>query len=338
MVLILSEADVARVLSMADGVSVVEQVFRDHANGRTMLLPRVSLTLPGEGGAFRIMSAVLPGAGRFGLKTLTGYPVRRRSDESYFVVLLFDAEGGALRAIIAATHLTGIRTGAATGVAAKYLARADASVVGIFGAGVQAKYQVEALVEVRPIRLVKVFDIDSQKAAAFAQKVRDDLDIDASPTSSARAAVSGSDLVVTATTAREPVFAGQWLEEGTHVSGVGANSPLKQELDTACLLRSKIVVDSREQVLEEAGDLRDALASGAITLDRIHAELGEIIVGTKEGRRDRHELTLFKAVGVAVEDIATATFVYERAVAAGIGTPVRLESAVEGAAVAAGPV
>lgn len=329
MILVLSEADVARVLTMADGVRIVEQAFRDYANRRTMLLPRVSLNLPGSGGAFRIMSAVLPATGRFGLKTLTGYPGRRLPGETYFVVLLFDTETGALRAIIAGNQLTGLRTGAATAVAAKYLARIDAAVLGIFGAGVQAKHQIAALLEVRRLRIVKVFDIDHAKAAALAREVESRFAVDAYAAATAQDTVAGSDLVVTATTAREPVFSGDWLDEGTHVSGVGANSPVKQELDTPCFRRSKIVVDFREQVLDEAGDLRDALATEGITLDRIHADLGDVIVGAKEGRRDAREITLFKAVGVAFEDVAAAAFVYERALAAGIGASVDLTAGAD---------
>ena len=149
MVLLLSEADVARSLSMPDAVRVVEQAFA--ATGGHTVMPRISADVPGNGGAFRVMSAIVPELGFFGLKTLTGYPGRRLPGETYFAILLFSCETGALRAIVAGNRLTGIRTGAATAVAAKHMSRPDSHVLGVIGAGVQAKYQVAALAAVRPI-------------------------------------------------------------------------------------------------------------------------------------------------------------------------------------------
>ncbi len=326
MVLILSEQDVAGVLQMADGVRLVERAFRDHANGQSLLIPRVSQDLPNGGGAFRIMPAVLPSRNWFGLKTLTGFPGRRLPGETYFAVLLFEMETGALRAVVAGSHLTGVRTGAASGVAAKYLARDNAEVLGVFGAGVQARHQVAALVEVRPVKMVKVFDRNKPKAAAFVDMIRKDHGIDACVSPGGKETVIGSDLLVTATTSREPLFSGDWLEPGTHLSGMGSNAPGKRELDKTCFSRSKVVVDFKEQALEESGDLRHAIESGAITPDKIHAELGEIVTDRKVGRQNDDEITLFKSVGVAIEDIATAAFAYEKAIATGVGTYLQLDS------------
>jgi alanine dehydrogenase len=328
MTLVLSEADVTEAISMADGVRLVEHAFQQHAEGHAVLLPRLGLDLPGNGGSFRVMCATMPAVGVFGLKTLTGYPGKRLPGETYFVLLLFSGETGALRAVMAAAHLTGIRTGAATGVAAKYLARADATVLGVFGAGVQARQQIAALMTVRPISSIKIFDVDQVKARSLAAQLSDQFKVNARSVASARETVAQSDLVVTATTSREPVFSGDWLEEGTHVSGIGANSPSKRELDGATFRRGKIVVDFREQTLQEAGDLRQALSTGAITIDNVHAELGEIITGRKEGRSSDREITVFKAVGIAVEDIATAAHVYEQAVAKGLGTHIALDGGI----------
>ncbi|MGH9936443.1 MAG: ornithine cyclodeaminase family protein, partial [Blastocatellia bacterium] len=163
------------------------------------------------------------------------------------------------------------------------------------------------------------------KAEALAAQLSDEYGVEARPASSARETVAQSDLVVTATTSREPVFRGEWLEEGTHVSGIGANAPAKQELDGETFRRSKIVVDFREQTLQEAGDLREAISAGVISADDVHAELGEIITGRKEGRANSREITLFKSVGIAVEDIATAAFVYEQAMAKGLGAQMALD-------------
>jgi ornithine cyclodeaminase/alanine dehydrogenase-like protein (mu-crystallin family) len=229
---------------------------------------------------------------------------------------------------MAANHITGIRTGAASGVAAKHLARPEASTAGIFGAGVQARHQVAALVAVRPLKTVKVFDVDSAKAASFAQQIEEDFHIVAYAVAEPREAVSESDVVITATTSSKPVFSGEWLEEGTHTNCVGANSPTKREIDDETFRRSKVVVDFREQVLDEAGDVRAAIASGAMSTERIHAEMGDIVIGRAPGRVNEREITLFKSVGVALEDVATASFVYEQALARSVGTPMTLHAAL----------
>ena len=325
MILLLSETDIGSILSMTDGVRVVEEAFRHHSAGGGTAIPRISADLPGNGGAFRVMSAIVPEMGFFGLKTLTGYPGRRLAHETYFALLLFSCETGALRAIMAANRLTGIRTGAATGVAAKYLSRADSCVLGVIGAGVQARYQVSALKEVRPLTEVRIFDVDFVKAEAFAREIELDLQVAARAVAHAREAVTGCDLVVTATAAKAPVFDGHWLDDGSHVSGVGSNAPNKKELDNNVFQRSRIVVDFRDQALQEAGDLQEALKMGAIQEDAISAELGEVITGRKPGRQNDREITLFKSVGMAIEDIATASFVYEAAVAAGVGTRIDLD-------------
>ena len=327
MVLLLSETDIAGLVSMSDGVRVIEHALGQHTAGGNHVIPRVSADVPGHGGAFRTMAAILPHYGFFGLKTLTGYPGRRLPGETYFALLLFSCETGALRAIMAGNRLTGIRTGAASGVAAKYLSRGDATVLGVIGAGVQARYQVAALREVRPLTTIRVFDIDHAKAETFAREIELDFQVDAAAVVHAKQAVEGCDLVVTATAAHSPVFDGNWLEEGTHVSGIGSNAPNKRELDDTVFRRSRIVVDFKEQTLQEAGDLRQAIESGAVRLDAIDAELGEVITGTKQGRRDDREITLFKSVGMAVEDIATATFAYEQAMAIGAGTQLYLDGA-----------
>jgi len=331
MILVLSERDVAAALSMADGVRLVEQALHQHAAGGGVVMPRISADLPGNGGAFRVMSAIVPDLGFFGLKTLTGYPGRRLPGETYFAILLFSCDHGALRAVIAGNRLTGIRTGAATGVAARHLSRPDAHVLGVIGAGVQARYQVAALREVRPLTEVRIFDIDAAKASAFASEIETELEVPARAVSGARDAVAGCDLVVTITTAKTPVLDGQWIEPGAHVTGAGSNTPAKRELDDATFQRSTLVVDFRDQALQEAGDLQQALRNGAITEAAIHAELGEVLTGRKPGRSGDREITLFKSVGMAIEDLTTASFAYQQALAMGLGTYVQLDGDGDGA-------
>jgi alanine dehydrogenase len=325
MVLILSESDVASLLSMAEAVSVVEQGFRQYAQGQVLLPPRLSQDLPGTAGALRVVSAVLPTKNFFGVKTLTGYPGRRTPGETYFALLLFEMGTGALRAIIAANDLTCMRTGAATGVAVKYLARQNARVHDVLGAGTQAKCQIQAVASVRSIEKVKIFARTPEKANAFAKSISKELGIDAQAVPTAQDAVIGSDIVTAITTAREPVVLGKWLEDGTHITSAGANTPAKMELDAVCFSRSKVITDSQSAAMEEGGDLRAALRNGDITSEHLYAELGEVVNGTKKGRNNEHELTLFKSIGLGFQDVALAIFLFERAVETGVGSMVDFE-------------
>ena len=337
MILVLSESDVASAMSMADGVRVVEQALQHHSLGGGVVMPRIGADLPGNGGAFRVMCAILPETGFFGLKTLTGYPGRRLAGETYFAVLLFSCDNGALRSIIAGDRLTGIRTGAATGVAARHFSRADSRVLGIIGAGVQARYQVAALKEVRPLTQVRIFDLDAAKTKVFAREIERDLEIEARAVGHAREAVVGCDLVVTITSSKTPVLDGDWLDDGVHVVGAGSNTPAKCELDGTVFRRSKVIVDFKDQALKEAGDLQAAIRTGAITEEAIHGELGELLTGKKPGRESEREITLFKSVGMAVEDIATASFAYQQALASGLGTYIDLAGAQPARDIATAP-
>ena len=320
MIVFLSESDVQAAITMQEAMTVVDAAFRDHALGQATILPRVSQTLPGTAGMFRILAATLPSQKMFGLKTLTGFPGRRIEDEVYFAILLFEMGSGALRAVISANYLTGLRTGAASGVAARYLARKDANSLGVVGAGAQAWFQVEALCAVRQIERVKVFSRDRNRAEALAARVQKSLNVHAVAVNSAEEAVRESDLIVAATTASVPIIEGDWLKPGAHVSGIGANTRTKRELDTSCFERARLVADSREQVLLESGDVRDAVESGRVKADAVYAELGELAAGVKPGRCSPDEITIFKSVGVALQDIAVATFLFETVQRSGMGT------------------
>jgi alanine dehydrogenase len=328
MAVFLSESDVQAAIKMPEALAAIEAGFRDYAQGRATLLPRISHLLPGGGGVFRILAATLPQKKMFGLKTLTGIPGKRLMNEIYFAILLFETGSGALRTVVSANYLTGLRTGAASGLAAKYLAREDASTLGVIGSGVQAWYQAEALAHVREIRSARVFSRDIRNAEALALRLRETFSIDALAVESAEEAVRGSSLVVAATTAASPVIEGAWLDPGTHVSSIGANSRTKRELDAACFARGRIVADSREQVLDECGDLRDAIAAGAVGPEAVSAELGELAAGLKPGRTSPDEITIFKSVGVALQDIAVAVSVFEASQRCGLGTEVGSDAAI----------
>lgn len=327
MALVLTESDVRQILTMRDGVRLVEAAFRHHESGASTLAPRMILKLSGDAGNFRIMAAVVPEAGGFGLKTLTGTPGKRLDDETYFTMLYFDIETGALLAVMPAAHITGIRTGAASGVATKYLSRSNAATLGLLGAGFQGRHQVDAIREVREITHVKIFDVAREPAAALAASLMSNgSSIQVTVEDSAERAVRGSDIIASATTATKPPIRGAWLDVGAHVNAAGANAPAKREVDAEGFRRARVIVDFCEQVLQEAGDVMDAIHSKAWSADSIHAELGEVVTGKKPGREDDEQITLFKSVGVAIEDVEVAAWVYEQAKTRGLGVEMNLQS------------
>ncbi len=324
MTLILRENEVRSLLTMKDGIRIVEEGFAEYARGRTTLAPRLVMKLEGDAGTFRIMAAIVPPMGGFGLKTLTGTPGKRKPESTYFAMLYFDVATGVLLAVIPATYITGIRTGAASGVATKYLARESARTVGLFGAGFQGRNQIAAIREVRSIERVKIFDVAEAPARALAKELEAD-GVSATLARTPEDAVRGSDILASATTASEPPIRGEWLPPGCHVNAVGANAPAKREVDAAAFARARVVVDFEEQALQEAGDLMAAIESGAFARDRIHAELGDIVIGKKKGRENGEQVTLFKSVGVAIEDVAVAAWVYREAKKKGLGTDLNLQ-------------
>ncbi len=324
MVLILTERDVAEVLSMGDAVRLLEESFRLHAEGRTSLAPRLVMPLEGDAGNFRIMAAVIPDRNGFGLKTLTGTPGKRAPEDTWFALLYFDWTTGALRAVMPGGHITGTRTGAASGVATRYLAREDASVLGLIGAGFQGRNQVAAVREVRDIRKIRIHDAVPAAAESLAAALVEE-GVEAAVVATAEEAVRGSDVVCAATTTRSPVIQAEWLSPGMHVNSVGANAPVKREVAGPVFARCRVVPDFQAQVLEEAGDLMAAIRDGAFAVSDVHAELGDIVAGKAPGR-EGDEITLFKSVGVAIEDVACASHIHEQALARGLGQRVNLQA------------
>jgi ornithine cyclodeaminase/alanine dehydrogenase-like protein (mu-crystallin family) len=233
--------------------------------------------------------------------------------------LLYSAQDGRLLAVIEADRLGQMRTGAASGVATRYLAREDAASVGLIGAGWQAQSQLMAVCAARPIRTVRVYSRNAARAQAFAEALSAQLGIAITPVASAQAAVRDADVVITATSTRDPVLLGDWLEGGQHVNAVGSNQPARRELDSDAVVRcDRIVVDSLEQARIEAGDLLAPLTEGRLSWERVD-ELANVIVGRSPGRSSPDEITLFKSLGLAIEDMAVAAHVYQRALARGRG-------------------
>ncbi len=313
MALFLSAADVCPLLTMDLALDAVETAQRAHALGRAIDLPRQRTRVPTA--SLHILQGALFDENVIGYKAYTA-----SREGARFLVHLFDATTGQLQAVIEADTLGMMRTGAAGGVAAKYLSRADSSVVGLIGSGWQAQSQLEALCKLRPIRQVKLFSRDEEKRRLASADFSKRFEIEVIPVETAEAAVRASDIVVTITTASAPVVMGDWLAEGAHVNAAGSNALIRRELDEKAVGRAaRVCVDSRATALAEAGDLLPALEKG-----RLHAgqlvELGELVAGLKPGRPNAAAITLFESQGMAIQDLAVATRLLKLAREQGLGS------------------
>ncbi len=329
MPLLLTRKDVEKVLTMKDAIAAVEEGFRQLALGNVIMPQRTAIRISEHHGIHLGMPAYVGGAGGGGslaLKVVTVYPENQSKfglPTTIGTLLLNDPRTGALVAIMDAGFLTAMRTGAVSGVATRYLAREDARSVGVFGAGVQARAQLMAMCEVRPIEQALVCDPWIEGRDKFATERSEQLSIPVEPTDDPRVCVD-NDIVVAASSSGEPIFEGSWLAPGTHINGIGSHSPGTRELDTVAIQRSKVVPDLAAACLVEAGDLIMPIEEGAITEDHIHASLGEVVAGLKPGRESDEEITLFKSVGLAVQDAATSAQVYDLARAAGVGVEIEI--------------
>jgi ornithine cyclodeaminase len=322
--IVLTAEEVRRLLPMAACIEVVADALRALSTGEALNPLRWGVRLPEERGLIGLMPGFLPGRGALGLKAIAYFPGNHGSeyDSHQGVVVLFDAEHGVPVGIFDASEITSIRTAAASAVATRVLAREDAGDLGLLGSGVQARSHLEAMAAVRKLRRVRVWSPDPRERDGFARRESGRHGVEVESVASAREAVAGSDLVCTATAAREPVLAGEWLAPGAHVNAVGACFAANRELDTAAVVRSRVIVDRRESALAEAGDLLIPMKEGAIDATHIAGELGDVLLQRVEGRRAASDVTLFKSLGIAVEDLAAAHLIHARARAQGRGVAV----------------
>jgi len=310
MALYLTEQDVTALLTMEETLSAVEEVLRLQATGAAANEPRRRLRAAGA--VLQVMSGAVAGIGEFaGLLGLKAYTVTRSGVRFY--VMLFDAGTGELLALIEADKLGQMRTGAASGVATRYLARQDAKIVGIYGTGWQAETQLEAVCAVRQIEEVLVYSRKAERRQSFCSRMGERIGGGSiRPVDKAEEAAE-ADVLITITSSREPVLEGAWIRPGAHVNAAGGNSVLRRELDDETLVRASLVaVDSLEQARIEAGELIAAVEKGLITWESIR-ELRYIVAGEMPGRRTDDEITIFKSLGIAIEDIAAASVVYRKA-------------------------
>jgi ornithine cyclodeaminase/alanine dehydrogenase-like protein (mu-crystallin family) len=327
--LILSRADLERLLTPREVVDALETVFALSASGRAEAPGRMALPA-GADGVLLVMPAALRGdAGggqNLGNKLVSVYPGNRARGHPtlYATYILMDGATGQPLALVEGTYLTALRTGATSALAARLLARRDARRVVCFGAGVQAGFQLTCLASVLPIEHVSVVGRDPARARSFAERMSGRIGVPVDPVRDARAEVRAADIVTCATTSRDPVVFGADLRPGAHLDLVGAFRPTDREADTEAIRRARVVVDTYAGALEEAGDVLIPMKEGAIRRDHVAAELAEIVTGARSGRTREDEITVFKSVGWALEDLATARLAYNRAVAQHVGIEVTL--------------
>ena len=320
----LTRDDVKKLLDMPSAIEAVGEAYRLIYEGEAELPVRANVPVAQHDGSLMSMPAYLGGEmDALGAKLISFYgtnPTRRGLPAIQGNVVLFGGSNGALLALMDAGYLTAMRTGASGGVAARYLAREDARTLTIFGSGVQAPYQVEAALCERDIERVFVVSRTPANADALAVKLKETFGVSAQATVDVKMAVEAADILVTATSAHEPLFEGALLRPGVHISGIGSHLPYASEVDSGTVQRAKVVVDQMNACLAEAGDLIRPIEDGVYDASQIHAEIGAIIAGDKPGRQSDSEITFFKSVGLAAQDVAVARVIFGRALEKGAGT------------------
>ncbi len=315
--------EVESVLEMREVVENVESAFRYHGLGRVEMPSKLYLYFKKHNGDLRVMPTYVPDLEQAGVKIVNVHPDNKSKGLPTVMgtYVLNDPSTGAPLAVMNATYLTDVRTGAAGGIAAKYLARKDSRVLGLIGSGRQAITQLLATSEVFDLEKVLVSSRSFQHCKKFKEymedKVNAEIEICKTPEKACKA-----DIVATTTPVREPIIKDQWIEEGAHINAIGADAPSKQELDTEILKRAKVVVDSWEQA-SHSGEINIPISRGEISKDNIYAELGEVVAGKKPSRESDEEVTVFDSTGLAIQDVVTATLVYKKAFDEGRGTKLK---------------
>jgi ornithine cyclodeaminase len=325
-VLLLNNDEVAALLPMGECIPLMHEALVSLAEGLVHQPLRTIVRPPGAAGIMGLMPSYSSGAHpAFGLKAICVFPgnAARGKDSHQGAVLLFSAESGELLAVINASAVTAVRTAAVSGVATRALAREDVGDLCVIGAGVQARSHIEAMSHVGRIRRCRVASRRVESAHKLADELRGSYTFPVEAAETVEAALRGADLVVTATNSAESLVRREWIAEGAHLNAVGACTPNSRELDGATVAASSLFVDSVESTVNEAGDYLRAIQEGVIGPGHIRAELGEVLRGTKPGRTSAEEITLFKSLGLGVEDLAAAEYLYRKAKETGAGTWVR---------------
>lgn len=287
---------------------------------------RLVVPLPQIQGRITSMPGFLDEDKALGMKVVTYFQENPKQNLPAILgtIMLFSADTGKMIAVMAGSYVTAIRTACASAMATKALANAKTPVLGILGAGVQARAHIEALNHVRKIERIRIYSPSGASAAGIKKDLEPTMRIAIEVTESAEDAVRDADLLVTGSTAKEPIVRNAWLKAGVHINAVGSHRPDYREIDGATVARAKVVLDSRAAIMAECGDILLAIKEKSINENHIHGEIGEVLAGTKPGRSSASEVTLYKSVGIAIQDVATANLVYHKALERGVGTNVEI--------------
>jgi alanine dehydrogenase len=321
MPLLLSEEDVRIVLSMDDLIATMRPALQQFSARKARQPLRTVVEVGLQKAAFAVMPALIEEPPALGAKLVTVFASNAAAGipTHLATILLFDSMTGELIAIMDGRYITEARTAAVSAVATELLAREDAAVVAVIGSGVQARSHVDAIGRIRDVRTIRAWSPDEERLSAFVRETRPRTEADVIRSASARDAVEDADIVVLATSAREPVVHSDWIADGTHLCAVGACRPGQREMDTALVARGRVFVDSREGALAESGDVLLPIQEGAFDETHIVGEIGELLSGTVRGRLAAADVTIFKSLGMAVEDVAAAHLAYEKAAERGLG-------------------
>ena len=325
-IIILSQNEVKSCLPMSEAIRAVREAYIAFAKGRVKMPPVMHLDVSQYNGEVDIKSGYIEDLGLIGTKIASGFYENYKLGlpPGIAVIILMDLKTGIPVAIMDGTYVTAYRTGAAGAVAAKVLARKDSKIIGVVGAGTQARMQILALREVFSLKEIKVWDINTTGRDRYVEEMSEQLKIPIEPVEDIKDAVIEADIIVTVTPSRKALVMKEWIQEGVHINAIGADGPGKQELDPFIVKRAdKVVVDSLNQC-RIIGEIQHALADGLIIEDDVYAEIGQILIGEKKGRETNEEITLFDATGLAAQDIAAANIVFKQAKEKGIGRVVSL--------------
>lgn len=325
-VLILSQNDVKSCLTMSEAIRAVEEAYIAFTKGRVKMPPVMHLDVSQYNGEVDIKSGYIEDLGLIGTKIASGFYENYKLGlpPGIAVMILMDLKTSIPIAIMDGTYVTAYRTGAAGAVAAKVLANKESKIIGVIGAGTQARMQIIALKEIFSLKEIKVWDINAAGRDLYSKEISEQLNITVEPLDNIKDAVIESDIVVTVTPSKKALVMKDWIKEGTHINSIGADAPGKQELDPRIIKKAdKVVVDSLDQC-RIIGEIQHALRLGLINEKDIYAEIGQILIGEKKGRESREEITLFDSTGLSAQDIAAANIVYKQAKEKGIGNAVSL--------------
>jgi alanine dehydrogenase len=324
--LVLSQKQVQTLIDIEELIVTLEQAHIQYSTGNAVMPVRLVAALPQIQGRITSMPGYLNEDKALGMKVVTYFQDNPKQNLPAILatIMLFSAETGKMIAAMDGGYITAIRTACASAMATKALANPDASILGILGAGVQARAHIQALTRVHKLNKIKIYSPSGTSAARVKQDLEKECGVTIEVAKNAEAAVRGSALLVTVTTAKEPIVKPEWLEQGVHINAVGSHRPDLREIDGVTLARAKIVVDSREAIMAECGDILLAMKEGSVTENAIHGEIGEVLAGKKPGRSSAGEITLYKSVGIAIQDVATAQLVYRKALEQNIGTNVEI--------------